>query len=214
MPTIAPRLATLSTDGNLDLEDILFAIQAARADGKLTPDELAELHAAVAPHMADLEPAAAALVTDLISGRAQITPRRVLLAAVPSGANADLYQPRSEVVALQDALGQLGWPCGTDGVYGQGTANQVKALQAAAALPQTGQVDSATLIALNERLLAKGLALLDLSPRARIRPDFVIAMRGGTNTADNKLIQAALARLAGPAALPALAVTEIGRAHV
>ncbi|MFN7144995.1 MAG: peptidoglycan-binding domain-containing protein, partial [Myxococcota bacterium] len=194
MSTIALRLGTLTEDGNLDLEDLLFALQSARADGRLSPDELTELRAALAPHAALLEPAAQKLVDDLVAGTATLVPRRVLLAPVPSAA-PDLYQPRAEVVALQDALTALGHPATADGLYGNGTAARVKEVQAAAGLPQTGQVDTATLLALNERLLAKGIEPLDLAPRARIRPDQVVALRGGANRSDTRALQAALARL-------------------
>ncbi len=194
MATIVLRLQTLTEDGNLDIEDILFALQAARADGVLSPEEIGELRAALAPYTELLEPAARQLVEDLVAGKAKLLPRRVLLAPVPATA-PDLYQPRAEVVALQDALTAVGHPCVVDGLYGNGTLGRVKELQAAAGLPQTGQVDTATLLALNERLVAKGAEPLDLAPRARIRPDQVVALRGGPNRDDNRAIQAALSRL-------------------
>ncbi|MDP2305904.1 MAG: peptidoglycan-binding protein [Pseudomonadota bacterium] len=196
MPTvISSRLALLVGDANLDLEDILFALQSARADGSLSAEEIAELQASLSSHAALLEPAARRLVDDLIAGRATLIPRRVLLAAVPSGGSPDMYQPRAEVVALQDALTALGHPTAADGLYGRGTTALVVAFQAASALPQTGQVDSATLLALNERLAAMSRPPLDLTPRSRIRPDQVVAVRGGTNRDDNRAIQAGLARL-------------------
>ena len=203
MTTLAFRLGASIGDGNLDLEDILFALQAARADGVLTSAELAELQAALAPHTELLEPAARALVADLAAGTARLLPRRVLLAPVPSSA-PDLYQPRAEVVALQDALTALGHAATADGLYGSGTAARVCEVQAAAGLPQSGQVDSATLLALNERLSTKGLPPLDLAPRARIRPDQVVALRGGTPGETTRGIQAALARLATQIGAPAL----------
>ncbi|MDP2316830.1 MAG: peptidoglycan-binding protein [Pseudomonadota bacterium] len=192
--TIAPRLSALTADANVDLEDILYALQLARADGRLSPEELAELKAAVAPYESHLEPAARRLVDDLLASRAALVPRRVLLAATPANA-ADMYQPRAEVVSLQDALTALGHPTASDGVYGKGTAALVATFQAGAHLPQTGQVDTATLLAMNERLAAAGKKPLDLAPRARIRPDQVIALRGGTNRDDNRAIQAGLGRL-------------------
>jgi peptidoglycan hydrolase-like protein with peptidoglycan-binding domain len=192
---ITSRLTQLVGDGNLDLEDILFALQAARADGRLSADELTELGSALTPHTDLLEPAARRLVDDLVAGRAALLPRRVLLAAVPSGGSPDMYQPRAEVVALQDALTALGHPTAADGLYGRGTAALVAGFQATAGLPQTGQVDTATLLGLNERLVAAGHEPLDLTPRARIRPDQVVAVRNGTNRDDNRAIQAGLARL-------------------
>lgn len=192
---ITSRFAQLSGDANLDLEDILFALQVARADGRLSADELAELRAALATYTEILEPAARRLADDLAAGRATLIPRRVLLAAVPSGGSPDMYQPRAEVVALQDALTALGHPTTADGLYGRGTAALVTAFQATAGLPGTGQVDSATLLALNERLAAIGREPLDLTPRARIRPDQVVAVRNGANRDDNRAIQAGIARL-------------------
>ncbi len=192
--TIGPRLGTFVGDANLDLEDLLFAVQIARADGRLSAEEVAELNAALAPYEAMLEPAARRLVEDLVAGRAVLQPRRVLLAATPAG-SPDLYQPRAEVVALQDALTILGHPTRADGLYGKGTAALVVAVQAEAGLPRTGQVDTATLLALNERLAALGAEPLDLAPRARIRPDHVVALRGGANRDDTRAIQAGLARL-------------------
>jgi peptidoglycan hydrolase-like protein with peptidoglycan-binding domain len=203
MPTLTQRLGALTQDGNLDLEDLLFAIQSARADGRLSTEELVELQIALAPHRALLEPATQRLVDDLLRGTVLIEPRRVLLAQTPAG-EPDLYQPRAEVLALQDALTVLGLTCKADGVYGAGTASRVRELQSTAGLPQTGQVDTATLLALNERLVAQGREPLDLLPRARIRPDQVVALRGAGDPGDIRAIQAGLGRLAVHLGDPAL----------
>jgi peptidoglycan hydrolase-like protein with peptidoglycan-binding domain len=208
--SIGQRIAKLVGDNNLDLEDVLFAWQVAQADGRLTTDEIAALQAAVTPLDALLEPAARKLVADLVAGRAELVPPRILLAAIPHGGQADLYQPREEVIALQDALTTLGYPATADGLYGSGTAGRVGEFQAAAGLSRTGQVDSSTLLALNERLLAAGLPVLDLAPRARIRPDQVVALRRGTNTSDNRAIQAALTRLGAQLGVDALRLEADG----
>lgn len=122
-------------------------------------------------------------------------PRRVLLAPHPRGETPDLYYARTDVVALQEALVGLGQAITIDGDYGPGTTRAVQAVQQGLGLPATGIVDSATLIALNQKLSDAGKSLLDLSPRARIRPDQVVAALHCDDTATNEAIEGALAQL-------------------
>ena len=101
------------------------------------------------------------------------------------GGSPDLHQPRAEVVALQDALTAVGYATASDRLYGNviaslvrtfqcaaglpatgavdgafelGTEAAVSALQRRAYLPETGIVDHTTLSALNDTLVAHGLA--------------------------------------------------------
>lgn len=172
------RLASLSRDGNLDLEDLAHVVAAAEADGTITAWERQSLQAGLSRYATIFEPAARAWLQAVIDGGHPPPPNRVLLAPHPRGQAPDRFYPRADAVALQEALGRLGQVVTVDGDYGPGTTRAVSAIQAASSLPVTGVVDTVTLLALNERLDEKGAAALDLTPRAAIRPDMVIAARG------------------------------------
>jgi murein L,D-transpeptidase YcbB/YkuD len=76
--------------------------------------------------------------------------------AVPAGQTLRPGMTGSSVLALQEALTQLGYdPGGADGNYGNGTTQAVKEFQAAQGLTQDGVAGPATLTAVNEQL-AKG----------------------------------------------------------
>ncbi|MBE2253763.1 MAG: peptidoglycan-binding protein [Myxococcus sp.] len=67
-------------------------------------------------------------------------------------------QNGDRAVAVQYALSRLGVNVGTvDGKFGPGTERGVKAFQASAGLPQTGQVDAATFKALDTKLSSTDL---------------------------------------------------------
>lgn len=200
------RIEALARDRNVDVEDLQHALAAAQADGQITPEE--EL--ALLARIEDFEPAARRFLEDALSGRAGVAAGRVLLAQAPPGAQRDLYYPRADVMALQDALTRAGFPAQVDGHYGPATARSVGDLQASAGLPRTGALDSAALLALNERLAARGEPPLDVTPRARVRPDAVVALRGAGAPEVNRALQAGLARLAERVDLPELRIEATG----
>jgi len=75
---------------------------------------------------------------------------------VPTGQTLRPGMTGSSVLALQQALAQLGHdPGGADGNYGNGTTQAVKEFQAAQGISQDGVAGPATLTAINEQL-AKG----------------------------------------------------------
>ena len=205
------RLDAGAVDGDLDLEDVAFALQAAQADGVLSAAELSVLRAGLKEHGDAFEPAARRYLEAVLAGQNPTLPNRVLLAPHPKGAQKDLFYPRAEVVALQESLGRLGPSVTVDGDYGPGTSRAVAALQTSAGLPATGMVDSATLHRINALLEARGAPLLDLNPRAHIRPDAVVALRHGANTDDNLAVERALNRLAAIYDLGGLSVPADGR---
>jgi peptidoglycan hydrolase-like protein with peptidoglycan-binding domain len=208
---ITSRFRATARDGNLDTEDVQSAVRAAKADGKVDSAERAELQAALRQHADKFEPAAKRYLEDTLAGKDVKLHNRVLLAPHPAGTQKDLYYPRNDVVALQEGLNRLGFATGTDGDYGPGTVKAVKAFQQSAGVQASGVVDSATLQLLNDRLEAKGLDLVDLNPRASIRPDTVVALKNGSNTADNQAIQLGLARLGEHFGLDALKAVPDGR---
>lgn len=189
---LSRRLNQLAADGNLDVEDVQTALRLHPLDD----DGRATLGAALATFGDRLEPAARQYVEDLLAGRPAQLIARVLLAPVQRGERPDRYQPRAEVIKLQDALTAVGFPARADGDYGPGTTRAVAALQASLGVAPTGVVDAETLVRLNLRLVEAGHAPLDLSPRARVRPDAVLAMKNGANADDNRAVQAALSTLA------------------
>jgi hypothetical protein len=93
-------------------------------------------------------------------------------------------------------LVDLGHAVAVDGIYGSGTTRALAEVQRGASLPSTGLLDTLTLLRMNDALRAAGRPPLDLSPRARIRPDEVLAMRGGHNRDDNRRLQVALSTIA------------------
>lgn len=207
---IRSRLAAFARDRDIDVEDIQQVLDAAMADGVLTSTEAQVLQAALASDGATFEPAARRYLEAALAGKALALPNRVLLAPQPKGAQRELYYSRNDVVLLQEALNNLGNTTAVDGDYGPGTANAVRAFQTSAKLPASGVIDSVTLAALNRALEARGKPLLDLSPRAHIRPDQVVALRHGMNVSDNRAIQDGLGRLGRHFNLPVLAVAATG----
>lgn len=207
---VRSRLAAFARDHNVDLEDIQQVLDVALADGLLAGAEVGVLRTALAAQAADFEPQARRYLEAVLSGGAPPLPNRVLLAPHPAGAPRELFYARNDVVQLQEALVAVGLTTTVDGDYGPGTAAAVRRFQESARLPATGVVDAVTLGALNRALEARGKPLLDLSPRAQIRPDRVIALRHGMNVADNRAIQEGLARLGGHFGLRALQVRATG----
>lgn len=204
------RLNFLVADGNLDLEDIETALRAVDGDG-LQDDEYEALYDAISNFADRMEPVVRQYLAERLGGRpVQLVPR-VLLGPVPRGERPDRFQPRHEVMRLQEALSALGRPLKADGDYGPATTAAVQAFQAEGGLSASGWVDSPTLLALNAALDAAGHPLLDLTPRARIRPDRVLAMKNGANTADNTAVQTALSALAAHYGEPALQLTADGQ---
>lgn len=191
----ADLLRFFSSDGELDLEDVDLAISAALSDGRLDASESAALRDALAKYRERLEPGAARALEETLAGKAPKLVNRVLLAPHPRGEAPDRYTPRSEAVALQERLGWLGYTTAVDGDYGPGTSRSVASFQAANGLSATGSVDSRTLHKLNAALAAAGRPLLDLNPRARIRPDAVIAVKGTGERATVRAMQAAINKL-------------------
>lgn len=208
--SIRGRLALLAADGNLDVEDIDEALALALEDGRLDAAEAAELRAALDTWRLQLEPAARRYLEDRLSGRAQALVNRVLLAPHPRAQPRDLYYSRAEVTGLQERLNALGHPCTVDGDYGPGTARAVASLQRALGLPASGVVDSRTLARLNAALRKLGRPALDLNPRARIRPDHVIAVRGAGDRAQVAALQAGLNALSTHYGLGLAALTTDG----
>lgn len=209
-PTDA-RLRALAADGNLDTEDALFAAQAALADGVISALEAQILRSGLAAWGRQFEPAAKRWLEDVLAGKNVTLPNRVLLAATPRGRPQELYQARRDVVALQDALSKLGFATTVDGDFGPGTAASLQAFQKSVRMPESGLLDTATLSRLNEALEARGQAPIDLTPRARIRPDVVVALKHGSNTSDNLKVEEALNRLGRHFAVSELACVADGR---
>lgn len=205
--TLTERISALASDGDLDIEDIETAAGALFSGG-LDSAEADALRSALRGLSDRLEPGARQYLEDRLAGRPAALVPRLLLAPPPRGGPADLYHPRSDVIALQEALRGLGATLTVDGDYGGQTMTAVGAVQAEAGLPGTGLVDSRTLLRLNGRLEAAGLPLLDTRPRARIRPDQVVAMRGAGDAAVISALQRALCGLSAHFAEPALAVTH------
>lgn len=208
------RLRALAADGNIDAEDALFAAQAALADGTISALEAQILRAGLAAWGRQFEPAAKRWLEDALAGRVAPLPNRPLLAQVPRGEQGEVYQARRDVVSLQDALVRVGVPTTVDGDFGPGTAAAVSAFQKSVRMPETGVLDTATLARLNEALEARGQSPIDLTPRARIRPDTVVALKHGGNTADNLKIEEALNRLSRHFGLSELSCTADGRYDV
>lgn len=205
------KLDVFSADDNLDVEDLQLALESALSDGLLSATEVGVLKAALTDNAARFEPAARAYLQALIAGQRPAPPNRVLLAPAPRGAQRELFYSRFDVIKLQEALSRLGHSTVVDGDYGPGTATSVRAFQGAAGLSATGALDTVTLTAMNRVLAARGLQVLDLSPRARVRPDEVLAMRNGANTADNQAIESGLARLGKHFTVAEWALTPDGR---
>lgn len=191
----ADLLRFFSSDGELDLEDVDHAVQVALADGRLDASEGAALRDALTKYRERMEPGAARYLEEVLAGKAPQLVNRVLLAPHPRTDTPDRYYPRSEAVALQERLGWLGYTTNVDGDYGPGTSRSVAAFQAAHGLPANGVVDSRTLHKLNLALAESGKTLLDLNPRARIRPDAVIAVKGTGERATVKAMQGAINHL-------------------
>lgn len=207
---VSSRLGAFARDRNVDVEDIHQVLEAAIADGLVSAAESAVLRTALSANAASFEPAARRYLEATLAGGAPKLPNRVLLAPHPRGSQRELFYARYDVLKLQEALTTLGFPTGADGDYGPGTAESVRGFQKSAGLSPSGVVDSLTLAALNRALEAKSKPLLDLSPRAHIRPDQVIALRHGMNVADNRAIQDGLARLGRHFNLPVLVVSASG----
>ena len=203
------RIHQLAADGNLDVEDVELALREAGRDGLDEAEQLA-LREALGALAAKVEPGARQYLEDRLAGRAVRLVSRVLLGPVPAGERADRYQPRSEVIRVQDALREEGADLRADGDYGPRTTAAVRDLQARLEVPATGWIDGETLLRWNAARIAAGRLPLDLNPRARIRPDVVLAMKHGTNLEDNRVVQAALSELAAPLGEPALALTVDG----
>ncbi|MCB9745774.1 MAG: peptidoglycan-binding protein [Alphaproteobacteria bacterium] len=192
MSTDAQRLRLLASDGNLDIEDVALAVEHALADGRISPAEARQIDGALSEFGERMEPAARDYLLELVRGKAPKLVNRVLLAPHPAGEPPDLYYARVEVVALQEALDRLGYDTAIDGLYGPGTARSVSDFQVGQGMSPSGQVDSRTLHRLNRALDKNGLPLLDLNPRARIRPDAVISALGAGDRETNKALQRAL----------------------
>lgn len=189
------RIQRTAGDGNLDLDDVRFALDGALSDQRLDDGEVAQARDWFARHGALMEPGARSWLQAVLAGEDVAPPHQVLLAPHPRDRQKDLFYARTDVVALQEALSTLGFPTSVDGDYGPGTARQVAALQVDLGLPATGSLDSDTLLHLNRLLDGRGLAPLDLSPRDRIRPDTVIALRGGGTVDTVRAMESALSHL-------------------
>ena len=192
---LSSRLQALAADHNVDAEDIQLVFAAALEDGVLSAAEVAALRSALAARGAEFEPAAKAYLEASLAGKAAPLPNRVLLAPHPRGAQRELFYARNDVVKLQEALNNLGVKSGVDGDYGPGTTEAVRAVQRQLNLDASGFVDTVTLGAMNRALEAKGAPLLDLTPRARIRPDRVVAVRNGSNSAQIVALQQGITAL-------------------
>ncbi|MCB9759927.1 MAG: murein L,D-transpeptidase [Alphaproteobacteria bacterium] len=187
-----PVLRFLSKDGNLDIEDVALAVERALDDGRLSVLEANELRQALDTWSERFEPAARRYLEDLLAGKARRLVNRVLLAPHPRGEPKDLYYARTDVVALQEALGWLGHPTAIDGDFGPGTGRALSAFQESQGIDPSGVLDSRTLSRMNHTLEAQGRPLVDLSPRARIRPDAVIAATHAADRDTTKALQRAL----------------------
>ena len=211
MPNINSRFRATTKDGNLDTEDVKRAVDMAKADGKIDGTERADLQAALRQHSDKFEPAAKRYLEDTLAGKDVKLQNRIILAQAPAGAQRDLYYSRNDVVSLQESLNKLGIKTSADGDYGAGTVNSVKEFQGKWGLDRTGKVDSATLAVLNDKLESAGLDALDLTPRASIRPDTVLALKNGKNTADNLAIEQGLRRIGDHFGVDALKIEPDGK---
>lgn len=206
---LSKRLNLLVADGNLDLDDIQTALRAVEGDG-LQEDERQALYDALTTLAGRMEPAVRTWIEERLAGRSVRLVPRVLLGPIPAGEKPDRFQPRHEVMRLQEALSALGTPLKVDGDYGPATTTAVRSWQEARGLAATGWVDGLTLASLNDALDAQGHPLLDFTPRARIRPDRVLAMKNGANREDNLAVQGALASLADHFGEPAWRIAVDG----
>lgn len=207
---LATRLSALAADHNIDVEDIQLVLDAAMEDGVLSPAEAGALRSALTARGAEFEPAAKRYLEAILSGKSAAMPNRVLLAPHPRGAAREMFYARFDVVKLQEALNTLGVRAGVDGDYGPGTAEAVRTAQRKLNLAPSGVVDSVTLVALNKALEAAGGALLDLTPRAHIRPDVVIALQHGTNREAIVALQQGITRLGRHFNLPVFQLLPSG----
>ncbi len=184
------RATLLAKDDNLDLEDVRFALGVASAE------EAAQAAAEMLDaHLYALEPAARRYLEAVAEAKEGKAPNRLLLDRAPAGAQKDMYYPRTDVVALQEALTRLGAPTDVDGAYGPKTAAAVQKIQTSLGLRATGALDADTLVCMNEELARLGQAPLDLTPRNRVRPDWVIATKANARKEDVEALQAGLMRL-------------------
>ena len=190
--SLTTSLRFFAQDGDLDIEDVDFAAQLAFEDGRISPSEATELRGAIERYRAQLDPQALAYLEDLVAGKAPQLVNRTLLAPAPRGRDKELYTPRTDVVALQERIGWLGVACSIDGDFGPATTAALKLVQQSLGLSPTGLLDSRTLSRMNRALAAAGRPALDLNPRARIRPDVVIAVKGAGERSRVKDLQAAL----------------------
>ena len=189
------RIDEMAGDGNLDVEDLATVLGRAGVFSPLSDVERLVLSSTLTHHRQSLEPAARRLLEDVLAGDEGLPVNRVLLAPHPRGAQRDLYYSVHEVSSLQQALSNLGILTVVDGDYGPSTTASVRQFQQQAGLKPSGVVDSRTLVTLNRALLGGDHPLLDLPPRARIRPDAVVAVLGCGDTKRTAAIQAGLDRL-------------------
>lgn len=208
--SLTSSLRFFALDGDLDIEDVDHAAQIALEDGRISPSEAMELRGAIDRFRAQLDPQARSYLEDLVAGRAPQLVNRALLAPAPRGRDKELYTPRADVVAMQERLDWLGSPCAIDGDFGPATAAALKQAQQRLGLPPTGILDSRTLSRMNRALGAAGRPPLDLNPRARIRPDVVIAVKGAGDRARVKALQLALNTLSAGYALSWPRLSEDG----
>ncbi|MCK6522059.1 peptidoglycan-binding protein [Myxococcota bacterium] len=190
--SLLSSLRFFAQDGDLDIEDVDHAAQIALEDGRISPNEAMELRGAIERYRAQLDPQALRYLEDLVAGRAPQLVNRTLLAPAPRGREKELYAPRADVVALQERIAWLGVACAIDGDFGPATTAALKQVQQNLGLPATGLLDSRTLSRMNRALGEAGRPALDLNPRARIRPDAVIAVKGAGDRARVKALQVAL----------------------
>lgn len=213
MPTQESLTASLrffALDGDLDIEDVDHAAQIALEDGRISASEAMDLRAAIDRYRAQIDPQARAYLEDLVAGKAPQLVNRTLLAAAPRGRDKELYTPRADVVALQERIGWLGVACTIDGDFGPATTAALKQVQQGLGLPPSGLLDSRTVGRMNRALGLAGRPPLDLNPRARIRPDVVIAVKGAGERSRVKALQTALNALSGGFALGWLTLAEDG----
>lgn len=93
--TIEQRLAWMSRDGNLDIEDVDQAVQIALEDALITEEEANQLREALHNWRSALEPSAKRYLEQVLSGTGPKLVNRILLAAHPRGMARDLYYPRT-----------------------------------------------------------------------------------------------------------------------
>lgn len=207
---LSSRLAALAADHNIDAEDVQLILDAAMEDNVLSAAEVAALRAALTAKGAEFEPAAKRYLEAALAGKATPLPNRVLLAPHPRGGQRELFYSRYDVVKLQEALNTLGVRAAVDGDFGPSTTEAVRTLQSRLNLAPSGLLDSVTLGALNKALEAKGAQLLDLNPRAHIRPDRVVALRHGTNREQIVALQQGITRLGRHFNMPVFQLVESG----